>query len=84
MKYKFTDFFVSKEKQFSVGMEYFSKHYYVSFPQSTDNRLSEYEVYYKIPSNLTYLTQTDPLMLEPFVQECREGNHMNLKITLSC
>jgi hypothetical protein len=80
MNHEFIDLFVSKEKQFSVGQDSISGVYYVSFPQITNNRQSELEVYFEIPSKWIDIAKSDPAQLEWYVDECMKGEHFGLKI----
>lgn len=79
MDHKFVDLFVSREKQFSVGIDECLNKYYVSFPVPTANRLCEYEVYFELPLELQIYVKANPLSLEPFVIDCRCGKHFDLK-----
>ena len=81
MSHNFIDSFISREKQFSVGKDSISGCYYVSFLQVTENRRSEYEVYFEVPSRLIHLAKNDPIQLEQYVHECRRGEHFELKIS---
>lgn len=81
MNHDFHDLYVSRKKQFSVGLDRITGKHYVSFLQVTANRRSEFEVYFELPSSYVELATADPTQLEIFVNQCRQGLHAKLQIS---
>ncbi|VUD41445.1 hypothetical protein TDB9533_00489 [Thalassocella blandensis] len=67
---KFKDFYFSKQKYFSVGVEEDSGDYYLSIPVS--NRKVNYEEYYRIEKSVFEQYKTDLSQLEFIAEECRK------------
>lgn len=77
----FHDLFICASSKFSVGRNDVLGVFYISYPEPTPNRQSDYEVYYKLPDELVNTAINNPIELGDFVNECRQGLHANLKIT---
>lgn len=80
MTHDFHDLYVSREKQFSVGIDRATGKHYVSFLEVTANRRSEFEVYFELPSPLTDHMEANSARIEEFVNQCRQGLHADLRI----
>lgn len=80
MTHDFHDLYVSREKQFSSGIDRSTGKHYVSFLEVTPNRRSEYEVYFELPSSLIDHLAGDPAQIEEFVNQCKRGLHSGLRI----
>lgn len=80
MPHDFHDTYVSREKQFSVGIDRATGKYYVSFLEVTSNRRSEFEVFFQLPTSHLACAVANPDQLEEFVDQCRQGRHANLRI----
>lgn len=76
----YNDFFIDQSMQFGVGRNPALGIYYVSFPEPTPNRQSDYKVYYELPQDLIDLATKTPVELINFVNECRRGMHKNLRL----
>ncbi|WP_296507890.1 hypothetical protein [Rhodoferax sp.] len=72
---RFVDHFVSRELQFSAGIDSETGKHFISFMQPTMNRQSDYEVYFFIPENLLEIATKSPASLNDYVNECRNGLH---------
>lgn len=81
MSHDFHDLYVSREKQFTVGIDRATGKHYVSFLQVTANRRSELEMYFELPEIYVELIATDPIQLETFVNQCTQGLHADLQIS---
>lgn len=81
MTHDFHDLYVSREKQFSVGIDRATGRHYISFLRVTANRRSEFEVYFELPEIYAELISTEPEKLESFVNQCRQGLHADLQIS---
>jgi hypothetical protein len=82
MKHDFHDTFISREHQFSAGVEKITGKHYVSFTVTAPSRRIEYEVYYELPATHTNGGNYDPRQLLEFVDQCRQGLHENLILTV--
>ena len=81
MTHDFHDLYVSREKQFSTGIDRATGKHYVSFLEVTANRRSEFEVYFELPDPYAAYLEADPAQLESFVSQCRQGLHTDLQIS---
>lgn len=80
MTHDLHDLYVSREKQFSLGIDRLTGKHYVSFLEVTKNRRSEYEVYFELPSLLIDSLEGGPARIDEFVNQCRQGLHAGLRI----
>lgn len=82
MEFSFKDIFISRDLKFSVGLESNSEKYYVSVLIPTDNRMSDYEIYYWLPKEYEEFIYSQPIKIFKFVQECMKGFHKDKIINL--
>lgn len=83
MNFSFKDIYVSRDLKFSIGIEQEMKKYYVSFLIPTQNRQSDYEIYYWLPASYSEYVYSEPEKIYPFILECCRGLHKQMEIDLS-
>lgn len=81
MTHHFTDLFIDREHQFSLGVDQETGWHYLSTPITKDgaHHLAAYEAYYRIDAEEFARFRTDPASARDFVYAChRNGNRHRL------
>ncbi len=77
MANRFTDLFVSREYQFSLGVDEQAGSRYLSTPITKNglHHLAEYEAYYRIEAEEFARFRNDPASAVEFIDTCRKNGH---------
>lgn len=82
MTFSFKDIYISTKLKFSVGVEEKTSRYYVSFLVPTNNRQSDYEIYYWLSKDHYEDVHVQPEKIYSYVLECSMGLHRDIEIDL--